>query len=455
MIRTLQKRFVLTAMTAVTLLLLVLLGALNIFNAISSTRQADRILENLGMQANPSEQVDPMRADNEPMPPLSSGSLPEGGPSLPSLQPSGPQPGPAEGFPPAALNRSEGMRHFLDEPFNENTRMAAVYFLAELDQEGAVTAVDTTRIASLSDEEAVTIAASLVPAHTRGSILGFRYLVLAKPEGGSRVVFLDMEQRNASVTRVLLLSLLLGIACWLLMLLLILALSRRAILPIAENIQRQKQFVTDAGHDLKTPLAVILANVDAMEMTGHESKYSRNIRTQAQHLTALTQDMLNLARMDELHLASNPVDLDFSALCSQAFSSFRESALLRGLRYEMNCAPGIMLRGDSALLAQLCSILGDNAVKYCADNGLIRITLHREGRECCLHVSNSVTEPPDTAHIFDRFYRSDKARTRQGGGFGIGLSAAQEICRLHRGNISAQFREDSSVLMFSVTLPVK
>ena len=453
MIRTLQRRFVLTAMAAVTLLLLVLLGALNIFNAVSSTHQADRILDNLGMQPNPPNQAGQIPATDAVVTPLPSGSLPNGSPFLSSSQLSDTDHGPGETYRPWASSRDEGMRRFFAEPFNENTRLAAVFFSAELDSAGTITSVDTGHIASLSDTEAAEIAASINPEQTRGSIPGFRYQIFQKPEGGSRVVFLDMEQRYATVMRVLLLSLLLGLACWLLMLLLVLAPSRRAILPIAENIQRQKQFVTDAGHDLKTPLAVIIANVDAMEMTGHESKYSHNIRTQAQHLTALTQDMLNLARMDELHLASNPADLDFSALCSQAFTSFQESALLRGLRYEMDCAPGITLRGDSALLAQLCSILGDNAVKYCADNGLIRITLRREGRECCLQVSNSILEPPDTAHIFDRFYRSDKSRTRQGSGFGIGLSAAQEICRLHRGKISAQLQDNASVISFCVTLP--
>ena len=437
MIRALQKKFVVTAMIAVTVLLLVVLGALNVFNAVSNARQTEFLLDDLGRQ----NALFPRTEDHALPPPASGESDPV---SDATAMPAEVQPEPF-----ARVRR----RGFLDEPMDDNMRMSALYFIADLDDQCRVVRTDVSHIASVTEEEAAELALGLDVDQTGGSAGSYRYKIFPRPEGGYRVVFLDSGVRRNAVMRVALLSLLLGSVSWLLMLALVMALSRRAIRPIAENMERQRQFVTDAGHELKTPVAIILANVDAMELRGGESKYSRNIRSQAARLGELMKNLLTLARVDEYSVLEQPQRLDFSSLCREVFLPFREAAELKHIRYDMDLADALELTGDRTLLAQLCSILADNAVKYCPEGGEIGITLRSENRRICLRVSNTVTEVPDLDRIFDRFYRADSSRNQKTGGFGIGLSAAQTIARLHRAELTAGHDPASGLLSFSVRFP--
>ena len=434
MIRALQKKFVVTAMIAVTVLLLVVLGALNVFNAVSNARQTEFLLDDLGRQ----NALFPRTEDHALPPPASGESDPV---SDAAAMPAEVQPEPF-----ARVRR----RGFLDEPMDDNMRMSALYFIADLDDQCRVVRTDVSHIASVTEEEAAELALGLDVDQTGGSAGSYRYKIYPRPEGGYRVVFLDSGVRRNAVMRVALLSLLLGCVSWLLMLALVMALSRRAIRPIAENMERQRQFVTDAGHELKTPIAIILANVDAMEMRGGESKYSRNIRSQAVRLSELMKNLLTLARVDEYSVLKQPQRLDFSSLCREVFLPFREAAELKHIRYVMDLQEGLELTGDRNLLSQLCSILADNAVKYCPEDGEIGIFLRAENRRVCLRVSNTVTEVPDLERIFDRFYRADSSRNQKSGGFGIGLSAAQTIARLHRAELTAGHDPASGLLSFSV-----
>lgn len=434
MIRALQKKFVVTAMIAVTVLLLVVLGALNVFNAVSNARQTEFLLDDLGRRQ---AAFFPRTEDDAP-PPAAAGSEPGSG-----------SPGISAEGPPGSFE-SGRRRGFLDEPMDDNMRMSALYFVADLDDQGRVLRTDVSHIASVSEDEAAELALGLDVEQTGGSVGSYRYKIYPRPEGGYRIVFLDSAVRRNAVTRVVLLSLLLGSVSWLLMLALVIALSRRAIRPIAENMERQRQFVTDAGHELKTPIAIILANVDAMEMRGGESKYSRNIRSQAVRLSELMKNLLTLARVDEYSVLKQPQRLDFSSLCGEVFLPFREAAELKHIRYVMDLQEGLELTGDRNLLSQLCSILADNAVKYCPEDGEIGIFLRAENRRVCLRVSNTVTEVPDLERIFDRFYRADSSRNQKSGGFGIGLSAAQTIAHLHRAELTAGHDPASGLLSFSV-----
>lgn len=434
MIRTLQKKFIVTAMTAVTVLLLVVLGVLNAVNAFSNTRQAEALLDELAMRSVS------MSFDGSPRFAGDPGSAPAG---QPAAQP---------GQQPFSGEDGRRRRGFLDDPMDENTRLSAVYFTVELDGRCALKSVDVSHIATVSEEDAAAMALNLDVDQESGSVEDYRYKIYTTPEGGYRVVFLDSAMRHRSVLRVLLLSVLLGGLSWLLMLGLVVLLSKRAIRPIAENMERQRQFVTDAGHELKTPLAIILANVDAMELRSGENKYSRNIRAQAHRLSELTKNLLTLARMDETAVQQNAEAFDLSALCEESFGMFREAAELKRIAFETDIPPGIAFSGDRAQLGQLCSILADNAVKYCPVDGDIAIQLAEEGRNILLTVSNSVREAPETERMFDRFYRSDSSRNQKGGGFGIGLSAAQSIVQLHRGSIAADYDKEKQQLHLRVKL---
>ena len=404
MIRMLQKKFIITAMIAVTVLLLVLLGAINGANAYSASRQSAELLD--------------MLASLE-------GSAP--------VRPFERQDGAGE---PRGLFRRVP---------DENDRMAALTFTVRFGADETLESVNLERIASLDEAQAEALGREALAAGGSSGRLGtLRYRIVEPAPGRKSVVFLDVRGERYELGRVAALSGLLGLLAWIAMLALVTALSRRAIRPIAENIERQRQFVTDAGHELKTPLAIILANLDAMELRAGESKYSRNIRGQTARLSTLMQNLLTLARLDENSALPDAAPLSLSELTRENVEIFRAPAELRQLALHAEIDEGVTLTGSRTLLQQLLSTLLDNAVKYCPEGGDITVRLRKEDR-AVLRVANTVGEErPDLDRLFDRFYRSDSSRNQKGG-FGIGLSAAAAIVRQHRGEIAAHYEGDTIV----------
>ena len=361
MIRTLQKRFVTVAMTAIALLLVALIGAINVISALTAAEHSDRLLDFL------------LQAESRPF-----------------------------REPPAAPRReqSRGMRNL-----DEDARLSALYFAASVSADSIT--VDTERIASVTDAEATEyVRRAIDRGETDGRLDRFRYRASAR-DGDTLYVFLDISVQTASMLRLLTRSALVGLIAFAVMLCVVVLLSKRAIKPIAANLERQKQFVTDAGHELKTPIAIILANIEALELHGGESKWSCNIREQAARLNDLTQNMLTLAKADEA----------------------RKVALATEI------AEGVTVRGARAEIARVLSILLDNAARYAKEGSTVRLTLCGT----CLRVENECDTLPDCPpeKLFDRFYRADGART--GGGYGIGLSAAEAILSAAGGTVTAEY----------------
>ena len=176
----------------------------------------------------------------------------------------------------------------------------------------------------MDEDEARALAArALASGKDSGRLDSYRFQIVEPAEGTKTVILLDVSTQRYNVLRVAALSALAGGLAWGAMLVLVMALSRRAIRPIAENMERQRQFVTDAGHELKTPLAIIQANLDAMELMGGESKYSRNIRSQTRRLSDLMQNLLTLARIDENSVPMDLSEVDLSALAMARSSRAR------------------------------------------------------------------------------------------------------------------------------------
>lgn len=277
-----------------------------------------------------------------------------------------------------------------------------------------------------------------------------------RPPGWREVLPQDMQEDIQATARHKILSMLALSAggealCWLGMLALVRVLARRAIEPVAESMEKQKRFVTDAGHELKTPLAIIRANTEAMELHQGENKWTRNIKAQTERLGGLMENLLTLARMEEGAGLPPAQPVDLSLLAWETAESFRETAALRGIALEENLAPGVTVSAYPEHLIQLLSILLDNGVKYTAPGGQVSLTLTGEGGGACLQVRNAParTTEEDLSRLFDRFYRGDPARTQKSGGCGIGLSAAQAIVTAWKGTISAA-REGEDTVVFTV-----
>ena len=417
--KTLQKKFVITAMAAISVLLLILLGAINGLNFWQTDRQTDRLLEMLTRQAAAAPKSEP-------------GMLP---------------------FPDMPGKREPG--DFFSPPVTEDHAMSARYFCVWFDREGSVARTDTGRISSVSGEEAKEYAEKIYEqGKGSGRLNRFEYRRIPARDGqGELLLFLDTSAQRYALLLVLALSAGLGILCWFGMLLLVILLSKRAILPIARNLEKQKQFVTDAGHEIKTPLAIIMANTEAMELCGGETKWSRNIKAQTARLTGLMQNLLVLARLDEGVEELPASDFSMSRLLEEELPAFCESAALKNVMIEAEIGQGIELHGNRENLLRLVSILLDNAVKYAPKGGEIAVTLKRQGREMLLQVENDCEELPvdEPEKLFDRFYRGDSARTQKSGGDGIGLSAAQAIVENCKGEIRAEYR-GASRIVFTVRI---
>lgn len=411
MTRTLQRRFVAVAMAAITCLLLLLLGTINGANLYLASQRLDRTLTMLG----------------------------DTGGDIGRLPP--PQPG--------------GPEHPGMDQNDYDTFLSSNYFLVRFDQNGRAVFADVSRTSQVSEEEAVHFAeAALSSGKDQGRSGSFRYLLRQDTPFGVTAVFLDTTGERFSCLRVLALSAGMGLCCWGGMLAVVIWLSKKAIRPIAENIQRQKQFVTNAGHELKTPLAIIRSNTEALELYTGTSKWSRNIKDQTGRLDALVKDLLLLARMDEGAVAVQPEKLDLSGLLAGLLEEFSQPIGAQGMTLMQELAPNAILYAGKDQVRQLLSLLLDNAVKHGSENGHIRVVLRPEENRIRLWIENTCPALPDCPpeKLFDRFYRGDAARTQKSGGSGIGLSVAQSLAAANRARIRAEYLPPD-VVRFTVTFP--
>ena len=400
MIRTLQRKFVVTAMAAVTVLLVFLLGVINAANMVLVSHQIERTL-----------QVVSERESGE----------------TPDLPP--------EAAPPRPL---------MGAPKNDyDTFLSSNFFVVRFDQSGNIVSTDVSRTSAVSQETAEELASRAYKSGRESGRTGrFRYLLGESRAGqGSFLVFLDTSGEIGSYLRVLLLSCGAGLVCWGVMLGLVILLSRRAIRPIVENIEKQKQFVTNAGHEIKTPLAIIQSNTEAMELYQGETKWSRNIKSQTQRLDGLMRNLLTLARRDEGAGQVKAEDLPLSELTGRAVRDFAQPMEARHLTLQADIQPEVRLRADPAQMEQMLSILLDNAVKYADEGGTVWVRLQKQERKVRLCVRNTCGALPDVPpeKLFDRFYRSDAARTQKTGGYGIGLAVARSIAAANRGTLRAEY----------------
>lgn len=414
MIKILQKKFIITAMIAVSILLVVLLGVINLVNAWAISQKSDKLLSVLSK--NESEQA------------------------------------------PMAPDMGKGNRGFFLPALTEDEKMSAVYFTVRFDHTNIIARVDVNHISSVTESQARDIASAVCDRDSSHGKTGtFKYTSSPTLDGrGTVYTFLDVSSDYKSILRILMLSLLTGGICWGLMLLLVILLSKKAIRPIAENMQKQRRFVTDAGHEIKTPLAIILANTEAMELHQGESKWSKNIREQVNRLTGLTQNLLTLAKADEDKPVLSSEHLSVTMVLVDTIRIFSEAMALKklSLRKTVPSNSDIAIQADKEQISNLFSILLDNAVKYSVPESVVSISLTKEGKSATICFENTCEVLPSCRpeQLFDRFFRADAARTQKNGGCGIGLSAAKTIVEAYNGTIKASYLPENTIT-FIIRLP--
>lgn len=435
MVKQLQKKFIISAMLAVTILLVVLIGGINVFNYLTTSNDNDRLMEMLCYSFETSTKWNADTTDNTQSPQSINGTQKNTAADISGSQNNPDFPPQDNGTKPPDDKKNNGFgRH--DKNAVDSARYAAV----AIDKNGNIIRTDVTHISSLTEDEVTAITEALKnTASGTGTYSGFLYRISeTKRAEGKVIILLDNGMQISSFFTVLFISVGAGIFGWLLMLLLVILLSKKTIAPVARSIEKQKQFVTNAGHEIKTPLAIILANTDAMELHNGENKWSKNIRAQTLRLSGLMQNLLMLAKMDESSAKLPMCSFDISTAAEDTVNAFIEPAALKGVMIEQDIQKGLQLNGNHDSIVQLITVLLDNAVKYTESGGMIRAKLSGNDKNITLSIANTCEPIDHPEKLFDRFYRGDSARTQKNGGYGIGLSVAQAIAELHKGSITAE-----------------
>ena len=277
-----------------------------------------------------------------------------------------------------------------------------------------------------------------------GQYAGYYYKRAVLENNQIVLAFLDGSVIIYNALRTMLLTILLGLFGLIVMFFLVRRLSARAIRPEIENSARQKRFITNASHELKTPLAVIRANTEMLELTGGENEWTASTLKQVDHLNGMIQNLVMITRSQEQEDRTELTEIDASVCVAESLDPYEPLAAGRGVTIERAIKSPVQIKADESKIRQLTTLLIDNAIKYCDENGRVHVALDtlKNGKGMLLTVSNDYADGAgvDCSHFFDRFYREDKSHNIDRGGYGIGLSIAESICKQYRGTISANWK---------------
>lgn len=336
---------------------------------------------------------------------------------------------------------------FADEPM---FRLSNFYTVA-VDEAGTVLETvnepPTVHTNAELEELALDISADGGDYGTQDSLAYYR----ADKDGYTLVTFMDNTVINENAETLLRYTLIFGAAAIVVFFFLSVYIAKRIVRPLEDSFEKQKRFISDAGHELKTPVSVVSANAELLSREIGENQWLANIRYENERMGDLVTQLLELARTENAAMQTERVDL--SRLAAGETLPFECVAFEKGLTLESDLAPDIFVEGDGGRLKQLVSILLDNAVSH-AEGGTVKITLSKERSHAVLSVTNEGAALTSTQreHLFDRFYRIDEARSADAGHYGLGLAIAKAICDAHRGHIEVGCRD--GLVEFSVSLPI-
>ena len=342
-----------------------------------------------------------------------------------------------------------------DDGFNDSMANLSNFYTVALTDDGGVSSWESDRRELYTDEQvAAMTAAALATGRELGKTPGGQYFCRTEVDGEPRLIVLDarlevMAAQSVARTTALVAGLacaILSLGAWLLI--------RQMVKPVQAAFERQKQFVWDASHEFKTPLAVISANAEVLAGEIGENEYLGYIQSEVRRTDRLVQSLLTLARMDKGTVTAQMERFDLSKALLGVALPFESTVFEAGKTLETDVPEGVTVRGDREMLQQLAVILLSNALKYSDDGGTIRLSLTQKGRGCQLSVYNTGQgiAPENLGRIFDRFYREDLSHNSAVAGNGLGLAIARNIVDAHKGRIWAESEYGKSATFF-VTLP--
>ncbi|MGN1276741.1 MAG: sensor histidine kinase [Floccifex sp.] len=326
--------------------------------------------------------------------------------------------------------------------------LSSIYFTVYLDNNYNLVSIDLNRISSISVQEA-----SAFIEKTENKQFGrISHFVFKKQQNlnGIQIIFLDITHTQINLLKVIISSCIAGILGWICMFFFVVYLSKKAIVPIEENIQKQKEFISNASHEIKTPLSIILSNIDAMELYNGENKWSMAIRKQVKRLNGLMNQLLMVSKVEEetkWEVKSISISNLLMAVIEDFEASFEQKQLLLKKEIQDCC-----LNSNLQQMQMLFSILIDNAIKYANPASVIQIQLYSKSNQMTFIIQNECENKPNLDKIFDRFYRGDENRSQSVPGYGMGCSVAKTIVEHLNGEIHVSF--ENNRIQFIVSIPL-
>ncbi len=469
MLKKMRWHFILAAMAAVFIMLVVVLAGINLWNYHNTASRADQRIQEIytfeAGKATGAEGESGPAADasqNSEIPPVNvantNTSNPPTGQKLAETQQPENAPARTES---AATEQSEdesaqseqtetqppafpgpGQDHDPEAPYT--TR----FFLVKLDENETVTEVSTDFIASVTQEEAEEYARNILDGKREKCYYkNYRFQIISD-NNEKIVIFLNCSMELHSARNVLLISCLMGAVCLLIVFLLVLLLSRRAMEPYIRNMERQKRFITDASHEIKTPLTSIATSVDVIEMEYGTDEWIENIHKQTAKMSRMVADLVTLSRLDEENPFPEKTEFSLSDAAWEVAEPFASLAKAQGKNYTQRIEENLTLWGNPDSIRQLISILLDNALKYSDEHGSIRLDVYKVHGKTKIEVFNTciLEDTKNLSRLFDRFYRLDDSRSKKTGGTGIGLSIAQAVAEAYGGKIKVRSKDGKSIL---------
>ena len=331
------------------------------------------------------------------------------------------------------------------------------YFSVLLDKNNTPILIETSNIYTIDGVTAVGYAVEVAEEKDEKGFKDDYRFVVTSERIGKRITFLDCGRKIALFHEFRNTSIMISLAGYFVILLLVCFFVARFTRPVSESYEKQKRFITDAGHEIKTPLTIINADVDILKMDVEENEYLDDIKKQSNRLAELTNDLIKLARMEESKSNIRLIDIPASEIILETAASFQTIAKSLNKELVIQVQPMLTMLGDKSKVEHLITILLDNAIKYSPDGDTVKLRFERRGKKLLLSVSNVSSvrlSVDDIRHIFDRFYRADQSRNSETGGYGIGLSIAQAIVNLHGGKIGAA-SPDGKTFMITASFPAR
>lgn len=490
MLKKLRRKFIAIAMLSVSIVLIAIVGTINIANYISTNEALDARLKliagnggtfpdlleqkNMGVEGNKTDSINNGTSTRKEPP---SGKT--------DVQP-------PEDMNQADLNENDIKendlkRHGISPESQFDTR----YFTVTINSNGEVENIDTSKIASVSSENAAEYAKKLWKSGKKGDgKSGFaescKYLTVDE-DGSTMYIFLSCQRELSTIKTYILASVGISVFGLVVVFAMIYFFSGKILKPVSESYEKQKRFITDASHEIKTPLTIIDANTEVIEMMEGENEWTNSTRKQVARLTSLTEKLVFLSRMDEEATKLEMLEFSLSDAILDTAEPFKTVARTKGKKLTIDVTDKILYTGDEKTIRQLVSILLDNAMKYsgCSNAGFekgninknnlnkttqtqndsattinpapeIEISLKQSGKNRIITVWNTVDETANIKKgrqdiLFERFYRTDTSHNSKTGGFGIGLSVAYAIVKAHKGKITAESKDGRSI-KFTIVL---